>query len=109
MSHLDTIITNAQDLLNPRAYYARDVIAGKQRWSGADLKGKARRYGGHYAGQRVRAAWALGEAGGLIITTHNGRHVTAARIGMDDYGNQLFATLRGTVVQTTKHRAKGAA
>ena len=38
----------------PRGYYARAVLDGRQRLSGADLKGKARRWSMWYHGQRQR-------------------------------------------------------
>ena len=91
----------------PRAGYAHDVLSGHQRWSGADLKGKAKRYGGGYATQRSHARYALRQAGGVIIPTGNGGKLRSALyIGMDDYGNAMYATRAGTAVAngTTRYR-----
>ena len=41
--------------------YQRDVLTGRARWSGADLRGRARQYGGRYAEAR-RAALVLVQA-----------------------------------------------
>lgn len=83
-----TIRTAAESL---RGHYARDVVRGIQRWSGADLKGKARRYGASYARQRALARMALHAAGGVIVALRGtGRLCTAVRIGCDDFGTALY-------------------
>lgn len=102
---LQTILTLACASLPPRARYARDVIEGYQRWSGSDLRGKARKYGAGYARQRTRARTALFAAGGMILAVDRGRHVTAVPVGTDDYGNAVYATPSGTAVQVTANRA----
>lgn len=78
----DTVIAAAIRNLNPRARYARAVLIGWQRWSGADLKGLAKtRFGAAYAAQRDNAARALAAAGGAVIATApHGRLVTAAPV-----------------------------
>ena len=43
---LNTIIAAAAASL--RGQYARDCITGRQRWSGSDLRGKARKYAHTY-------------------------------------------------------------
>lgn len=97
MNTLRSIIRQAIDNLQPRQKYAADVIRGKRLWSGADLQGKARKYGGGYARQRDKARDALEDAGGIVIPVEHGRLETAAPIGCDDYGNALayIGTLRG--------------
>lgn len=41
-------------LAQAKGSYQRALVLGKQTWSGSDLRGKARKYSGHYA--RSRAA-----------------------------------------------------
>ena len=103
---LRAVVRDAIAALPTRAAYARDVIAGAQRWSGADLQGKAKRYGAGYAKQRRRAYRALDEAGGLVLSVQNGRLVTAVEVGQDDHGNAVYATLRGPAVQHTARQAR---
>jgi hypothetical protein len=102
--HLDTVIRAAQATL--RGQYARDTVAGRQRWSGADLKGKAARYGASYYVQRRKARAALFAAGGCVLTVDHGRDVTAVRVSVDDYGNEVFDTPRGLAVVASAHRAR---
>lgn len=95
---LQSVITKAREILaerHPRAEYADDVLVGRQAWSGADLKGKARRYGHRYAEQRRHAAAALVGAGGLILAIDKGKLVSAAPACTDDYGNAVMSTRRG--------------
>jgi len=72
-----------------RSEYARSVLRGYQRWSGADLKGKAKKFGASYARQRKIAAKAWTQVGGELIRVEHGLIVSAVRIG-DGY-----ATRRG--------------
>lgn len=89
---LNTIISAAAASL--RGQYARDVVTGRQRWSGSDLRGKARKYGHTYARQRRKARAALFAAGGVIIAIDHGLIVSAVRIDADSY-----MTLRGVAVR----------
>lgn len=77
-----------------RGQYARDVVTGRQRWSGSDLRGKARKYGRSYYIQRRKARAALFAAGGCIIAIDRGLNVSAVAIDADSY-----ATLRGVAVR----------
>lgn len=100
-----TVIANALRALrasNPRAGYAADVIAGRQNWSGSDLRGKARSYSTGYYHQRGNAYRALREAGGQVIPVRHGRLVSAAYVGVDDFGRKVFETRQGFVVPTTR-------
>jgi hypothetical protein len=104
---LNNIITAAREILraqHPRAGYAHDVLTGHQAWSGADLRGIARRYGAEYARQRRHAATALAAAGGIIIATERGRLLTAAPQCIDDFGNQVFVTRRGLAMPNSTGR-----
>lgn len=89
---IESIIAIAASTL--RGQYAKDVVNGRQRWSGSDLKGKARKYGASYAIQRRKARAALFAAGGCIIAIDHGLNVSAVAIDADSY-----ATLRGTAVR----------
>ena len=89
---INTILAAAAASL--RGQYARDVVTGKQRWSGSDLKGKARKYGHTYYIQRRKARAALFAAGGCIIAIDHGLNVSAVRI---DAGN--YMTARGVAVR----------
>lgn len=75
--------------------YAGSVLRGYQLWSGADLKGKAKRYGAVYAKQRRIAAQALRQASGLVVACEHGKLHTSIPAGMDDYGNALIITRSG--------------
>ena len=93
-----TIIAAAAASL--RGQYARDCITGAQRWSGSDLRGKARKFGHTYARQRAKARAALYRAGGVIIAIDHGLNVSAVAIDADSY-----ATLRGVAVRCgTRYR-----
>ncbi len=107
-TRFDSMIQEAHANLTasyPRAGYAHDVLSGRQWWSGADLQGAARNYGGHYAEQRKHAAWALHDAGGVILPVEHGRLVTALPIGMDDFGNAVYETRRGMYLAPVKCNA----
>ena len=83
-----------------RGQYARDVVSGRQRWSGSDLKGKARKYSYSYYAQRRKARAALFAAGGVIIAIDHGLNVSAVRIDAENY-----LTLRGVAVRCgTRYR-----
>ena len=59
-----------------RGSYQRDLVAGNARWSGADLRGKAARYAGHYASSRHSLVRRLRAAGlSVECTTVARRHV----------------------------------
>ena len=92
MYEIDTIIAAAAASL--RGQYARDVVSGRQRWSGSDLKGKARKYGYSYSVQRRKAHAALRAAGGVIIAIDHGLLVSAVAIDADSY-----ATSRGVAIR----------
>ena len=103
---LRAVIAAACAALNPRARYAADTITGRQRWSGSDLRGKAKRFGHSYAVQRSKAGAALTKAGGHVIAIDHGLRVTAVFIGQDDYGSAVWDTTRGPAVQTSAARAR---
>lgn len=89
------VAEEAKARLSARQCYARDVLDGRQAWSGADLRGAASTWGGSYARQRGKAAQALRAAGGVILPGENNRLCTAVLIGTDDYGNAVYATRHG--------------
>ena len=83
-----------------RGQYARDVVTGAQRWSGSDLRGKARKYGHTYAVQRAKARAALYRAGGVIIAIDHGLRVSAVALGDD-----IYLTARGVAMRCgTRYR-----
>ena len=60
-------------LKQARGTYQRDLLEGRARWSGSDLRGKARQYGGRYATSRANLATRLEAAGHTVevrIHTH---------------------------------------
>ena len=89
-----------------RGAYARDVVTGQQRWSGADLRGKAARYGSTYAKQRRKARKALKAAGGVVVAVEHGRLRTAVEICVDDFGNQVYMTAVSLVRPLTRAQCK---
>jgi hypothetical protein len=80
---IESIIAAAAATL--RGQYAQDVVNGRQRWSGSDLKGKARKYGASYAIQRRKARAALFAVGGCIIAIDHGLNVSAVCIDANSY------------------------
>lgn len=102
MKNMRQVIDAAADHLNPRAGYARDVLRGWQRWSGADLQGKAKSFGSKYAQQRVKAAEALRMAGGVLVPVEHGLIVTAVYVGADDFGGAVYHTTVGVAVTARK-------
>ena len=102
---LENIIEAATARLTSRQHYAAAVLCGAQRWSGADLMGKAKKYGASYAAQRGHAGLALRRAGGCVVAIENGLLVTGVRVGQDDFGDAIFSTERGPRVQKTASRA----
>ena len=95
---LQSIIAAAAASL--RGQYARDVVSGRQRWSGGDLRGKARKYGYSYSVQRRKARAALFAAGGCIIAIDHGLNVSAVQIGDD-----IYLTARGVAMRCgTRYR-----
>jgi len=101
---LRSIIESAAATL--RGQYARDVLSGRQAWSGADLQGKAREYYSSYARQRVKAAAALRNAGGTILRCEHNRLATAVLVCVDDYGNQVYATFGSYVRPASRHQCR---
>lgn len=53
--------------------YALDVLEGRAALSGADLKGKAAKYGASYAGTRAACVAAWEAAGGCVVRARSGR------------------------------------
>jgi len=95
---IESVIAAAAATL--RGQYARDCVNGRQRWSGSDLRGKARKYGHTYAIQRRKARAALFAAGGCIIAIDHGLNVSAVAIDADSY-----MTARGVAVRCgTRYR-----
>lgn len=100
---LEQVVSAAAAAL--RGEYAKNVVAGVQRWSGADLKGKAARFGGQYARQRAKAAAALRAAGGEIVAARRGgRLSTAVAVAVDDFGVAIYATTEFGIVPATELR-----
>jgi hypothetical protein len=89
-----------------RGAYARAVVAGQQRWSGADLRGKAKNYGSTYARQRHKAEKALEAAGGEVVVVEHGRLVTGVALCVDDYGNQIYLTATSLVRPLTRAQCR---
>ena len=89
-----------------RGAYARDVVTGQQRWSGADLRGKAKNYGSTYARQRRKAEKALEAAGGEVVAVEHGRLVTGVALCVDDYGNQVYMTAVSLVRPLTRAQCR---
>lgn len=101
---LRSIIESAAATL--RGQYARDVLSGRQAWSGADLQGKALKYSSGYARQRVKAAAALHNAGGTVLRCEHNRLVTAVLVCIDDYGNAVYAVPGGYVRPASRHQCR---
>ena len=104
MKNLENVIKTACD--NLRGNYAQYVVKGWQRWSGADLKGKAKRYGASYSEQRDKAMKAVRAAGGDVIAVDHGKRVTACIVGQDDYGNAIYDTNEGLAVINTSRQCR---
>jgi len=89
-----------------RGAYAKHVVTGQQRWSGADLRGKAARYGSTYARQRRKAKKALKAAGGVVVAVEHGRLRTGVALCVDDYGNQIYMTADSLVRPLTRAQCR---
>ncbi len=94
------------DKAGNRSAYARDVLLGRAAWSGGDLKGKAKQFSAGYYHQRIKAKYALFAAGGVLLHVERNRLITAVPVGMDDYGNAVYATELGIAVQLTAAQAR---
>ena len=70
---MDTTTAMERALGLCRGTYQRAIVRGERRLSGADLAGKAARYGAHYARSR-RAILARLEAAGVPHRIVRGRH-----------------------------------
>jgi hypothetical protein len=92
--YADTI-AKALGMLRPQQRYAAEVLTGQRLWSGADLKGKAQKYGAGYALQRRAAEYALRKAGGELIEVEHGRKVAAVLLRADADGSCVYATAAG--------------
>jgi len=66
----------------PRGYFARDLLAGRQALSLADLKGKARKYAAGYADIRDRVVQVARRHGLVDVydRSRRGRRVFSARV-----------------------------
>lgn len=77
--HSDEYTTYANDAVRTaalafaRGCYQRDLLRGWARWSGADLRGKANKYGAHYARSREGLVSRL-LANGFIVTEIRREH-----------------------------------
>lgn len=101
MTEFDQTLANALTRLSSitRSDYAKDVLYGRQRWSGNDLRGKARKYGAGYAQRRRYASQAWFEAGGCIVGRRcDGLLISAVAVGQDDFGNALFQVRDGRTI-----------
>jgi len=80
----------------PRGEYQSDLLAGRQRWSGSDLKGRAARYASRYAESRqallVRIQTALRPLGWAALTdmvAAGGAHRTRELIVVAPTGERI--------------------
>lgn len=103
----ENVLSVALSKLSSRQEYAKNVLLGRQLWSGADLRGRARHYGGSYSAQRRIAASAWKSAGGEIVAREHGRIIHVVKIGADDFGNALYIDGENRVyVASDKGRVK---
>ena len=57
-----------------RGSYQRGLLSGSQRWSGADLRGNAARYGARYHRSRQALLRRLASRGYAVAPVYIGRH-----------------------------------
>lgn len=69
----DTMYAILHDPSFPRGYYARAVLDGSARLSGADLKGNARHWGAWYASVRARVMRIAATHGVTVVKGEHGR------------------------------------
>lgn len=105
MKSLKEIREDACKHLTNRQQYARDVVWGRALWSGADLRGNAKRWSNSYRIQRDRAKAAFFAAGGVLVAYDYGRIISAAPAGTLD-GREVYETDYGWVVKTESGRVK---
>jgi hypothetical protein len=93
------VVQNACMLL--RGEYAKDVVKGYRKWSGAGMAAAARKWG-WYSRKRDEALKALRKAGGDVVAVDYGRLVTSVPLCVDDYGAQVYETAFALVRPVTK-------
>jgi hypothetical protein len=100
----DRMIDRALGNISPRAQYQRDVLTGRQYWSGSDLRGEANRWGASYARARESAMSALIAVGGTTVyhRQKNGLKIGALPVLLGDARPVAYQTAEGYVVATDK-------
>lgn len=61
--------------------YQRALLLGQARWSGADLRGRAARYGGRYAASRANLRARLEKFGYEVVEIRGDHNRRIVRIG----------------------------
>jgi len=69
----NTLIVDCDPFPLARGTYQRSLLEGDSRWSGADLKGTAKKYASHYAKSRRNLIARL-EAHGFVVEMKRGKH-----------------------------------
>ena len=104
----ETTLVRATAILAERtkSQYAERVLLGAQVWSGSDLKGKAKQYGGSYARLRRVAAGAWCDAGGILayIRTEHGRLDSLVQIAVDDFGEAVYSSRSRRLIRASELR-----
>ena len=94
MNKLQQILDAARES-NAVNDYAMACVCGDRSWSGSDLQGLAKKYGGGYWRARDRARKVVEAAGGCIIPVERGRLVTAALYRTAGDGTKYYQTTAG--------------
>ena len=95
----ERMIDRAHTHLSPRATYGHDVLDGGQRWSGNDLKGKARMWAS-YHWTRCAATAALMKAGGECVYDLSQKNLKIAALPVQCLTDILLDRDETTVWQT---------
>lgn len=67
-SDLDAVMACA------RGDYQRALLEGRARWSGADLRGRAAKWGARYAGSRQALRARVASLPGIVVRERRGPH-----------------------------------
>jgi hypothetical protein len=70
---MNTLIIDCNPFPLAKGTYQRSLLEGNARWSGADLKGTARKFASHYARSRRNLIERL-ETHGFVVEIRRGKH-----------------------------------
>ena len=101
MSKFEAALDLACAKLRKTDFLGRSLIRGFEEWN---TDSKSKRFGNSDAMQKKRAIEAINSVGLTVIQNQLGKRVTAMPVAVDDYGNQVYLSTSGMLVQKLKQR-----